>query len=317
MRARTRRTHDRPVRRLPSALVAVLAASGVVAGAAPAAAEESLAPGDTETVVLSLPDTWAADADTLAVAVDDLVQLENDCIEPEAEAGDDCDDARGELGDKLVATVAWGTVDGGCRPAVGRTPLDLVGVDGTAAESTRFEHVVGVECLVLDLTFPDGDSDDVAQSDSLTFRVNAVAEEVPGEVATTIESEDVDAASATDGRSGTGPQGSADPSSAGAASARAQAAREAATGQGDRERAGTPRGGPAAAIGDRAPAGPMVGRVDAQVSVGRDGVSVRTRAAEAALPGAAMAWSSLLLGAVALGGVAFVLVRRRRTRVAA
>jgi hypothetical protein len=53
------------------------------------------------------------------------------------------------------------------------------------------------------------------------------------------------------------------------------------------------------------------------VSVGADGVSVETRAAESSLTGLAVAWSSLLLGGIVLGWVAFVLVRRRRTDVAA
>jgi hypothetical protein len=57
-----------------------------------------------------------------------------------------------------------------------------------------------------------------------------------------------------------------------------------------------------------------VGRVGAQVSVGSDGLSVETRAADVSLPGMALAWSSLLLGAIALGWVAFILWRRRRRR---
>lgn len=66
------------------------------------------------------------------------------------------------------------------------------------------------------------------------------------------------------------------------------------------------------------PAGPMVGRVGAQVSVGPDGVSVETRAADTSLRGMVLAWTSLLLGVIVLGWVAFVLLRRRRrTDVAA
>jgi hypothetical protein len=318
MRARARRTHDRPVRRPNPALLAVLAAAGVIAGAGPAAADGSLAPGQTQTVVVPVPDRWAADADAVAVVVDDLVQLENDCIEPERKAGDDCRDTSGELGDKLVATVAWGTVDGdGCRPAVVMAPLALAGLGGTRAESTRFQHVVGVECLVLNLTFPDGDSDNVAQSDSLTFRLDAVGEEVPGEVVSTVEPEGVDPTPSADGSSGTEPQNSANPSSAGAATARGPVARSAAAGHGARGGTAAPAAERAAAVQRRGPAGPMVGRVDAQVSVGADGISVETRAAGTSLPGSALAWSSMLLGAVALGWVAFVLVRRRRTDVVA
>jgi hypothetical protein len=318
MRAHTRRTHDRPVHRPTPALAVVLAAAGVLVAAGPAAADGSLVPGATQTSVVAVPDGWAADADAIDVVVDELVQLENDCMEPEKRAGDDCTDAAGELGDKLLATVAWGVEDDGCRPKVDMAPLDLAGVDGTRFDSTRFERVAGVDCLVIELAFPHGDSDNLAQSDSLTFALAAVAEEVPGEVAGTRQPEDrVSSPTApTDGGSGTESQGPVDPLSDSAVSP-GNAGEHAAAGRGARGGTGAPPAEAAAAVEDRGAAGPMVGRVDAQVSVAADGVSVETRAAESSLPGLALAGSSLLLGAIALGWVAFVLVRRRRTDVAA
>jgi hypothetical protein len=334
MRARARRTHDRPVRRSRAVLAAVIAAGGVLAGAAPAAADGSLVPGETQTVVLPVPDGWAADADAVRVVVDGVEQLENDCLEPEKEAGDDCTSDRGELGDNLVATVAWGTGGDDCRPAVDMTSLDIHGFDGTRFESTRFEHVAGVECFVFELSFPHGNSDSLAQSDSLTFGLDAVAEEIPGEVAGTGEPDYVDPSpiSSADDGSGTESQDPADLLSGsaapranaggnpaavdGAAPARSQVGRGTA-GQDGRTGTGAPPVHAEAAVHDRGSPGPMADRVGAQVSVGADGVSIETRAAETSIHSLALAWSSLLLGAIALGWFAFVLVRRRRTDAAA
>jgi hypothetical protein len=326
MRGRAYRPHDRTVPRPVSALAAVLAASAVLVGAGPASADEPVAPGETRTVVIPVPDQWAADADVVRIAVRALEELENGCLEPEEEAGDDCGDGRGELADKMVATVAWGAGDGGCQAEVKAARLEFDSVDGV-----RFQDVAGVECVVLHLTFPHGKRDSVAQSDSLQFELDVVGEERPGTVGrddltptptltpTPSGSRDrgPDAPSQDPGgrRPGSDP-GAGARAGGGAADGASRAGggtgRDAAA-QGARGVIGAP-GARAAGVEQRTPAGPMVGRVGAQVSVGSDGLSVETRAADVSLPGMALAWSSLLLGAIALGWVAFILWRRRRRR---
>ena len=107
-----------PLRR--SALPAVLALSALVAAATPASAAGGMAPGGSETLSVSLPATWTAQADRLGVSVVDLVQAENGCLRPERTAGDDsCDADGGDLAGQLLATVAAGSLDGGNCEAAG------------------------------------------------------------------------------------------------------------------------------------------------------------------------------------------------------
>ena len=321
MRGRARRPHDRSVHRSVPVLAAVLAVAGVLAGAGPSSAEEALAPGSTRTVVIQVPDRWAADADVVRVVVRGLEEAENECLEPEEEAGDDCLSERGELADKLVATVAWGAGDDACLPSVAAAQLPFADPDGV-----RFERVAGVQCVVLDLAFPHGNSDSLAQSDSLAFELDVVGEERPSALepegppqaptGPRDGSPDPPSRNPADPRSGNGPvPGARGAGSGGAGGATGEGA---AAAQGAPGGAGAPGVRGAADPDQRTPPGPMVGRVGAQVSVGADGVLVETRAADTSLRGLALAWTSLLLGGIVLGWVAFVLLRRRRrTEVAA
>jgi hypothetical protein len=290
MRVPVRRTHDPSVRRSVPALAAVLAIGGVLASAGPAAADGPLAPGETRTVVLAVPDTWADEAVQVTVTVGGLAQAENDCLGPEADAGDDCSSDVGELAGKLTATVAWGRTDAGsCEPGAGAVLLDLFG-----KATARLTQVAGVDCLLLEMTFPDGESDDVAQSDSLTFGLDLVAQGLPDPVGpggNDTTTDEQDAGDQGDDSEGVGQGGGAVP----AASALAAG-----------------RDGTAVA---QAPAGPVLDRVGAQVSVGDDGVAaVETRAAGTSIQALVLAWGSLLLGAIALGWVGFVMGMRRRRR---
>jgi hypothetical protein len=280
------------VRRLLPA--AVLAAVGLLAGAGPAMAGDALAPGGSQTLTVRLPGSWVVPARLLDVSVAGLTQFENGCLEPEAEAGDDsCGVEEGDLAQRLVATVAAGRADGdGCRATVSAVPLYLVG----RAVSSRLT-VDGVQCLIVGLEFPEGASDDVAQSDSLAFDLRVVAEGL------------------ADGATAPQIRGGAD-----SAGGRAAAGVEAANG-GTRTggvAGGAPGNGPAAAP----PAIPgttstVVGDMKTAVTIGDTGAAgaaVRTAAGATWLGGLVVAWGSVLLGAVALGGAAFALLMRRRRR---
>ncbi|MFW3172000.1 hypothetical protein [Geodermatophilus sp. CPCC 206100] len=322
------------MRRPLPALGAVLAVAAVLATPGTALAGEPLAPGGSQTLDVPLPAGWATDVDRLGVSVSALTQWENDCVEPESESGDDtCGDEEGELADFLEATVAGG-VDGetGCRATGEGVPLALI--DGVAS---RFD-VEGVNCLVLRLEFPDGgsaDPDNLAQSDSITFSLGVVGEEElapPSDDDETTTAEDpVDGATSDGATSGGAASGNAATSSGGGAAAAAGGPVGTGTTTGSATAAGGGAGG-AAAAGGATPAGapapvdagtsvaadgPVVGRVDTPVTVDDGGVAVATESASTSIVGQALAWGSTFLGAVVLGGLVFVVVRRRRSGRAA
>ncbi|MGY1642590.1 hypothetical protein ACI782_15895 [Geodermatophilus sp. SYSU D00703] len=318
------------MRRSLSALGAVLTAGAVLLPAGPAAAGETLAPGGTQTLTVTLPD-WAPRADRLGVSVSGLVQLENDCVEPESESGDTtCNKRQGELADFLEATVAAGVGGENCQAGEGVT-LYLFGAP------TAFD-VRDVDCLVLRLHFPDGERavpDNVAQSDSITFTLDVVGEQdltkgpVRGGGNQTAQSrgtatsgggsDPVDGATVASPDSGGGTAPGVPPGPAGTGGARPGTA----AGNGVGAAAG---GAPTAPVGDAvavpegvAPSGEktVIGQAAMPVTVDDDGLGVATESATSSLVAQVLSWGSLFLGAVVLGGLVFVLVRRRRRERAA
>jgi hypothetical protein len=292
MRGRGRSRSIVRVRRLLPA--AVLAAVGLLAGAEPAMAGDALAPGGSQTLTVRLPGSWVVQAHLLDVSVAGLTQFENGCIEPEEEAGDDsCGVEQGDLAHHLVATVAAGRADGdGCLATVSAVPLQLVG----RAVSSRLT-VEGVQCLILRLEFPEGASDNVAQSDGLAFDLRVVAEGL--------------------GNVSTAPQ-----MSGGADSAGGRAAAAVAAGNGGTRTGGVAGGAPGDGPGAAPPAIPgttdtVVGDMKTAVTIGDTGAAgpaVQTAAGDTWVGGLVVAWGSVLLGAVALGWAAFALLVRRRRR---
>jgi hypothetical protein len=319
MRASLRPTHDPSVRRSVPALVAVMAIGGVLAAADPAAADGPLAPGETRAVVLLVPDTWADDAAQIAVTVGGLAQAENDCLDAEADAGDNCSSDVGELAGKLTATVAWGRIHAGsCEPGAGATLLDLFG-----QATARLTQVAGVDCLLLEMTFPDGESDDVAQSDSLTFDLDLVAQgllDPVGPVGDDTNADEQDADEQDGGDQDGGDQGSATQDGGGPAASAQSIDGQSGDGQGAGPGVGTVAAGPAVPVGPdgtvgaQAETGPVLGRVGAEISVGDEGLAVETQAADTSGQALVLAWCSLLVGATALGWAGFVMVMRRRRR---
>jgi hypothetical protein len=258
------------------AVPALLALPGVLAVAAPASAGTGLVPGGSETITVALPAAWAAQADRLGVTAVGLVQAENGCLALERRAGDTaCGADEGDLAGQLRAEVTAGTlVRGACRAAGAPVPLDLLDAGAPARLA-----VSGARCLAIRLSFPDGDDDNVAQSDALSFGVRIVAEG-PGE-----------------GISG---------------------AQRVNRGQGGSVVRTTGTAGGAAVQPDRpGSTAPVVGEQTTPVEVAGGGVSVRTQAADTSLGALMLAWGSLFLGVVVLGLVFFLWWSRRRRRAVA
>lgn len=303
------------------AFAAVLAIGSVLGSAAPAAADGPLAPGDSRTIRLTVPETWTA-ALQVDVTAGTLTQVENACLDPEAEAGDDCSSTVGELADQLTGTVTLGVLgSAGCEPGAQSANLDLFGTRTTRLTA----EAPGVECLFLELTFPDDEGDNLAQSDSLTLGLDLVARDF-------LDSGEPGGDAGTDGQIGAD-EGSGTPDGEGAGTvdpdtetAQSETGRDGngrtTTDPGEADQAaGSDTGavaaaaaGPAGTVVGEAPAGPVLDRVEARVSVGDDGVAVQTQAAETSVRGLVLAWGSLLLGAIALGWAAFVVVMRRRRK---
>jgi hypothetical protein len=261
---------------------------GLLAGAGPATAGDALVPGGGQTLTIRLPDSWDVQASVLDVSVARLTQIENDCLEPEVEACDhSCDVQEGDLAQRLVATVAAGRVAvNGCRATGRAVPLRLV----DRAVSSRLT-VGGVQCLVVRLEFPEGAADNVAQSDSLAFDLRVVAEGL-GDVATTpqVSGSGNSAGGRATAVGGPGHTGSRTPGAA----------------------VGAPGEGRAAVPAVPGTTTTVVDEVTTAVTVGGPGASVQTAAAETRPGDAVVAWGSLLLGVVTLGGVAFAMLMRRR-----
>jgi hypothetical protein len=299
------------VHRSAPALAAAVAIVSVLASAGPAAADDRFAPGQTRTIELQVPGTWSA-ARQVDVTVGTVTQQENDCLEPEREAGDDCLPGTGDLAGQMTGTVTLGLPDGANCTRGPSADLDLLGT-GTARLTAASP---GVRCLFVELTFQDDALNNQAQSDSVTFGLDLVARELPAaedptEVPVSTDGQvDGSASSDISAASGSGTDGGD-----AATTSRVVADQAADADSGDLAAA------PVGAVGtviDQAPEGPVLDRLEAQVSVGEDGVAVQTEAATSSLQGQVLAWGSLLLGAVALGWWAFVVVlRRRRKQVAA
>jgi|tagenome__1003787_1003787.scaffolds.fasta_scaffold20909666_2 hypothetical protein len=285
-----------PLRRL--ALPALVALPALIAAATPAAAGGGLAPGGAERLSVVLPAAWAAQADRLGVSVVHLVQAENECLEPEYAAGDrTCDADGGDLAGQLLVTVAAGTLDGGDCDARGPfVPLDLLNPDAPSRLT-----VAGAECLSLEVSFPDGDDDNLAQSDSLTFRIRTVAEGPDGVTRTS----DTPAPVATPGDVGW--------VSVGAAGARA-GQRGGTTTVGAGQAPVGAAGSSAAAAGAGDTRGNVIGEQTSSVDVGGGSVNVRTEAAASSIGDLVLAWGALFLGVVMVGFLLFRwwIMRRRR-----
>lgn len=293
--------HDRGVRRflIPSA-VAVLATCAL--GVTPAAADETLTPGSSQEVTVRLPGSWTGEVDRLGVAVTGLVQRENGCLHPEELAGDTtCGAEDGELAQQLLVSVAAGALDGGtCVAADPRTALSLL--DGSQARLS----VADVDCLSLELAFPDGANDDRAQSDTIKFQLD-IAAEGPGGV--TGGGGDAVVVTPT----GPGAAGAAAAADRGVTAADALTPAQAAA-VGQVGQAGAPAAGaPAVTAPDAVvpPAGTPIGEVQAQVQVDGSGALVQTESSTTSLRDIALIVGGLFLVTVALGWVLFLAWRRR------
>lgn len=302
----------------PLVLGALLAAGTTLAGpaahAAPAGAP--LLPGGEQRLVVALPGSWVTDVDQLAVSAGALDQREHGCLPPERAAGDtSCGDDEGDLAGQLRAEVAGGVAVGAdCRPTGAAEPLSLA----EPAVVTRL-GVRGADCLVVRLTFPDGADDDLAQGDTLAVALRVVATG-PG----------AGPAPAAPGSSSTSSTSSSpstsSTSSSGSSSSRGQLAvggtRGAAVPPG-----GVPVAGPGTVAGELLGGGaPLpeaaapgagnraVGSWDGDLTVGADGVRVQTESVAASLGDRVLVWSAVLMGATSLGGLLWVVWRRRRGR---
>lgn len=308
-----------------------------------AAADGPLAPGQTRTVVLAVPGSWAAQATQVGITALRLEQSENDCLEMEAAAGDDCTSDVGELAGMLEPTVSWGrTVEGECRAGGPAVSLDLFGTT-----TARLTEVDGVDCILLALAFPHGGSDNLAQSDTLAFGLELVGQGLPDP--DDADPDDADPDDAAD-PGAPGPDVAQGGGSAGGAGSAGDVTGQGAgtqvtgtlstgtqvtgaTGDGAGQGTGQPGAAPAGVgtAGDRAAGdgtdaagddatddgGPVLDRVEAQVEVGGEGVGVQTRAAGTSLQLLVLAWGGALLGVVGLGWLLFLLVLRRRRRAEA
>jgi hypothetical protein len=312
--------HDPSVHRSVPTFAAALAIGSVLASAGPAAADGPFVPGDTRTFQLQVPATWSA-ARQVDVTVASVTQLENGCLDPERKAGDDCLPDAGDLAGQLRGTVTLGLPDGEDCERGQNAELALSGTRTARLTASS----PGVSCLFVELTFRHDALNNQAQSDSLTFGLDLVARELP----TAEDQTDIPAGtdgsvpsdfparggSATDGGdTATNPRDD-DQDFDGTGTASSDGVDQAA----DADVGALPA--PAGRVGDpvdEVPEGSVLDRFQAQVSVGDDGVVVQTEAAESSVRGPLLAWGSLLLGAVALGWSAFVVVlRRRRKKVAA
>jgi hypothetical protein len=276
-----------------------------------------LAPGDTRTIQIPVPATWAA-ALQVDVTVGSMSQAENDCLDPERKAGDDCESNVGELAGQLTGTVTLGLPDGpDCTPAQSGE-LSLLGTRTTRLTAAS----PGVRCLFVELTLRDDALNNQAQSDSLILGLDLVARDflavegldvtpTDGPVDRRAPSDNPPGgSSATDGGTSVSDQSASGQDIDNPTTAPRVGAVEGA----DRDSAAVAasQGGPVGIVVKQAPDGPVLDRLEARVSVGDDGVVVQTEAAVSSAQGQVLAWSSLLLGLVALGWSAFVLLRRRR-----
>ncbi len=322
-------------RAVPLSAAAMAAVVGVLVPAGPAAAEGQLTPGATQVLPLVLDTSgWDEVPEGLQVAVADLAQQENGCLELDGRPEDDtCDPDQGDLAQQLAGTVAAGRLDDGrCLGLGDGVPLVLTSAGAVTLPVDDDRSWADVDCLRVSLTFVDGADNNRAQSDSLSFTLAVTAwsdapppapvgagDPQPGGTGAvgTAGSPAPDAGAPAGGPAGApvgGPAG--DPAARGGA---VTAGARAAGGVAGPAAAGAPAGAPAGGAPSAGGAAEVVGRSDASVVVDASGVSVQTqtRAAGQTLAGTALAWGGAFLGAVALSWSLVLLVRRRRTERAA
>lgn len=139
-----------------------------------------LYPTATRQVVLLLDGEDRTEARRMRLSVEDLVDRENGCGDPETREGDTtCGDADGELSGHVEVVLTAGREDDGGCAAVGtreattlRRLADEPAVVGLPAGD-------GVLCVVADLRHAEGVGDDVTQSDSTRFDLRMEFDAVP------------------------------------------------------------------------------------------------------------------------------------------
>jgi hypothetical protein len=275
----------------------------MVGAAGPASAVGGLVPGGSETITVALPAAWASQADQLGVTVVNLVQSENVCLAAEVESGDQtCDADEGDLAGQLLAEVAAGrVVDGACRTGA-YEPLDLLNADA----QSRLDGS-GAQCLAIHLFFPDGDDDNVAQSDGIAFGVRTVAEGPGSGISRTESSAGTVGGSSTRaglaggavaagnrGRGTAGQQDGTSAAGAGAVPGLPGVGTETAPGTGD--------------------SSTVLGEQTTPVQVGGDAVAVQIESSATSIGDLVLAWGTLFLGVVLLGLFFFFLSWSRRRR---
>ncbi|WP_380169379.1 hypothetical protein [Jannaschia sp. R86511] len=128
-----------------------------------------LVPGTARTVVLDLDRTGPVRS--LHARVDDVVDDDGGCVRPELAAGDTtCGPGGGELSSHLTVRLEPGTLDGDvCRaqpvPAVGAVPFRQL-VDTALVARARG---TGMTCALLGVAHVDSPTDNLTQSDTVTF----------------------------------------------------------------------------------------------------------------------------------------------------
>ncbi|MGY1744891.1 hypothetical protein [Blastococcus sp. SYSU D00695] len=300
-------------RTLTRSAAVVAVGLGVLAGAGSAAADGPLLPGQTQVLPIALtPGEWAEVPDRVTVQVTRLVQLENGCLEPEDAAGDrSCDAEQGELAGQLQATVTPGVSRDDACEAIGLPrDLDLLASGPVELAVSTPADWDRVTCLRFALTFRDLPENDRAQSDEAVVDLRVVAQDLPGRpagggVPATVE---VPVGTPAGSALGAGAAGGPADGTAGAPADAGPAGGGTGAGLPAADGAGAGSVAPAA----DGPEGEVVGRSDASVTVGGEGVAVQTRAADTSLLGAALIWSGVFLAAVALFWSLFLLLRRRR-----
>ncbi|WP_207798569.1 hypothetical protein [Klenkia marina] len=315
----------RPLALRACAVTAAVAALVVVpAGWASAG---PLLPGGQWATTVDLPDAWADRADQLGVTVAQLRQQEHSCTPPEVRAGDDtCGDDEGELAEQVVASVAAGRYTGGdCEPTTAAQPLDLFG-----ATTSRLT-VTGPECLLVVLDFPDGEDDDLAQSDALGFTLSLVAGGPGGGLTgggttgpTTSTNGGTSSGGTTSGGTGSGGSGSGGTGSGGTGSvgsgpgSATDGSRAGGVAAGQRPGGPTggqrvdPRSDQTSSAGGAVRGGTVrgdVGSTTADVEVGAETTETGSTRTVLDVP---LALGALLLGLTALFWVLFLVLRRRR-----
>ena len=139
-----------------------------------------LYPTATRQVVLLLDGEDRAEARRMRLSVEDLLDRENGCGDPETREGDTtCGDDEGELSGHVEVALTAGREDGGGCTAVGApvpTTLRYLADDPAVVGLPAGD---GVLCVIVDLRHAEGAGDDVTQSDSTRFDLRMEFDAVP------------------------------------------------------------------------------------------------------------------------------------------